>query len=61
MNEFFEQIKYILDLEGINYREIYNELDLGYATIIEEEGSFYVVVDNIKKEFYDVEEIVSLL
>ena len=36
-------------------------LDLGYATIIEEEGTYYVVVDEDKREFYDVEEIVSLL
>ena len=56
-----EEIKYILDLEGIEYREKYGELDLGYATIIEEEGTYYVVVDEDKREFYDVEEIVSLL
>jgi hypothetical protein len=61
MNEFLQQITYILDLEGIDYREKHGELDLGYATIIEEEGTFYVVVDGDKREFYDAEEIVSLL
>ena len=29
--------------------------------LIEEEGTFYVVVDGEKREFYDVEEIMSLL
>lgn len=61
MNEFLTQIAYILDLEGVEYRETHGELDLGYASIIEEEGTFYVVVDGEKKEFYDPEEIISLL
>lgn len=61
MNEFLSQITYILDLEGVEYREKHGELDLGYASIIEEEGTFYVVVDGEKREFYDVEEIMSLL
>lgn len=61
MNEFLSQITYILDLEGVEYKETHGELDLGYATIIEEEGTFYVVVEGEKKEFYDPEEIISLL
>lgn len=59
--EFLETVKNILDLEGIEYREKYGELDLGYATIIEEEGAYYVVVEGDKREFYDAEEIISLL
>lgn len=61
MNEFLKTVTYILDLEGVEYRETHGELDLGYATIVEEDGAYYVIVDGDKREFYDPEEIMSLL
>lgn len=61
MNEFLKAVTYILDLEGVEYRETHGELDLGYATIVEEDGAYYVIVDGDKREFYDPEEIMSLL
>lgn len=61
MNEFLKAVTYILDLEGVEYKETHGELDLGYATIVEEDGAYYVIVDGDKREFYDPEEIMSLL